>query len=124
MLEGKGKEAVVPLEKNTGWIQNVAEQLHQFSLETNADISGHLQEYQLMNSDDHEAIKEQSDGIVSLNEKFTILLNAIAEFYPKVLEKIPEEIIMDEESVSRGLAPAMDKALGRIYVGKNRGLAY
>ena len=118
-----GAEAVVPLEKHTGWIKNVARQLHEFSLETTANISDVLPE-KLMTSEDHQAIREQADGITSLNEKFAILLNAVAEFYPKVLDKIPEEIVMDADSVSKGLAPAMDKALGKIYVGKNRGLAY
>ena len=118
-----GAEAVVPLEKHTGWIKNVARQLHEFSLETTANISDVLPE-KLMTSEDHQAIREQADGISSLNEKFAILLNAVAEFYPKVLDKIPEEIVMDADSVSKGLAPAMDKALGKIYVGKNRGLAY
>lgn len=71
-----------------------------------------------MTSEDHQAIREQADGITSLNEKFAILLNAVAEFYPKVLDKIPEEIVMDADSVSKGLAPQWIKHLEKSMLAK------
>lgn len=45
MLEGDGAEAVVPLEKNTGWIRKVANQIHNFVIETkdtSKDIAGNV----------------------------------------------------------------------------------
>lgn len=42
-LEGDGDEAVVPLEKNTGWIQKVANKIYEFNLEATqntADVAG------------------------------------------------------------------------------------
>ena len=36
-FEGEGAEAVVPLEKNTGWIRNVARQIHEFTIDANAN---------------------------------------------------------------------------------------
>lgn len=123
LLEGEGAEAVVPLEKNTGWIRNVARQIHEFTLETNANIGDSIQNYRAMNSQDHEAIQQQANDISSLNDKFATLLNALAEFCPKILEKIPDGIIVDENSFAKGLAPAMNKELGKLYMGKSRGLA-
>lgn len=123
LLEGEGAEAVVPLEKNTGWIRNVARQIHEFTIDANANIGDSIQNYRAMNSQDHEAIQQQANDISSLNDKFATLLNALAEFCPKILEKIPDGIIVDENSFAKGLAPAMNKELGKLYMGKSRGLA-
>lgn len=118
LLEGKGKEAVVPLEKNTGWIQNVAEQLHQFSLETNADISG-----MLPNTGKVLEYQQQQVGVLDVvADKLNTLLDVLDEYLPDFSEKMNNrQLVLDTGVLVGEIAPDVDKALGTIYKKKGRG---
>lgn len=113
-----GAEAVVPLENHTGWIKNVATQLHRFNLETNADISGMIPhtgkvlEYQ-----------QQQVGVLDVVvNKLNTLLDVLNEYLPDFNEKMNnKQLVLDTGVLIGEIAPDIDKALGTIYKKKGRG---
>lgn len=119
LLEGEGSEAVVPLEKHTGWIRNVAKQLHEFSLETTANISdvlpdnyGKTLEYQ----------QQQVSVLDIVADKLNTLIDVLAEYFPEFAELMRNrQLVLDTGVLVGEIAPDMDKALGNIYKKKGRG---
>ena len=114
-----GAEAVVPLEKHTKWIKNVASQLHEFSLQTNADISG-----MLPNTDRVVEYQEQQISVLDvLADKMNTLLDVLGEYLPDFSEKMGNrpQLVLDTGVLVGEIAPDMDKALGTIYRKKGRG---
>ena len=120
LLEGKGDEAVVPLEKNTGWIRNVATQIHDFVIETKnnpKDIAGNVSSTGLLT-----ALKvEVGDRIRNLEETITNLIDMLKEFFPELLEAFDVTIVLDDGTMVARLAPKIDRELGVIYKNKGRG---
>ena len=114
-----GAEAVVPLEKHTGWIKNVARQLHEFSLETTANISdvlpdnyGKTLEYQ----------QQQVSVLDIVADKLNTLIDVLAEYFPEFAELMRnKQLVLDTGVLVGEIAPDMDKALGNIYKKKGRG---
>ena len=114
-----GAEAVVPLEKHTGWIRNVARQLHEFSLETTANISdvlpdnyGKTLEYQ----------QQQVSVLDIVADKLNTLIDVLAEYFPEFAELMRnKQLVLDTGVLVGEIAPDMDKALGNIYKKKGRG---
>jgi len=99
MIGEDGKEAVVPLEKNTGWIDALAEKLS-YRVAGNAyDVS-----------------RRAATGA-----NYTGALAAMQRTLDTLAEEIKNlQIVLDTGAVVGGLAPAMDTALGNISVRKGR----
>lgn len=120
LLEGKGDEAVVPLEKNTGWIRNVATQIHDFVIETKnnpKDIAGNTSSTGLLT-----ALKaEVSDRIRNLEETITNLIDMLKEFFPELLEAFDVTVILDDGTMVARLTPKIDRELGKIQRRKEWG---
>lgn len=120
LLEGKGDEAVVPLEKNTGWIRNVATQIHDFVIETKnnpKDIAGNISSTGLLT-----ALKvEVGDRIRNLEETITNLIDMLKEFFPELLEAFDVTIVLDDGTMVARLAPKIDRELGKIQRRKEWG---
>lgn len=120
LLEGKGDEAVVPLEKNTGWIRNVATQIHDFVIETKnnpKDIVGNISSTGLLT-----ALKaEVSDRIRNLEETITNLIDMLKEFFPELLEAFDVTVVLDDGTMVARLTPKIDRELGKIQRRKEWG---
>ena len=120
LLEGKGDEAVVPLEKNTGWIRNVATQIHDFVIETKnnpKDIAGNISSTGLLT-----ALKaEVSDRIRNLEETITNLIDMLKEFFPELLEAFDVTVVLDDGTMVARLTPKIDRELGEIQRRKEWG---
>lgn len=120
LLEGKGDEAVVPLEKNTGWIRNVATQIHDFVIETKnnpKDITGNISSTGLLT-----ALKaEVSDRIRNLEETITNLIDMLKEFFPELLEAFDVTVVLDDGTMVARLTPKIDRELGKIQRRKEWG---
>lgn len=120
LLEGKGDEAVVPLEKNTGWIRNVATQIHDFVIETKnnpKDIAGNISSTGLLT-----ALKaEVSDRIRNLEETITNLIDMLKEFFPELLEAFDVTVVLDDGTMVARLTPKIDRELGKIQRRKEWG---
>lgn len=120
LLEGKGDEAVVPLEKNTGWIRNVATQIHDFVIETKnnpKDIAGNISSAGLLT-----ALKvEVGDRIRNLEETITNLIDMLKEFFPELLEAFNVTVVLDDGTMVARLTPKIDRELGKIQRRKEWG---
>ena len=115
-----GDEAVVPLEKNTGWIRNVARQIHEFVIETKnnpKDIAGNISSTGLLT-----ALKvEVGDRIRNLEETITSLIDMLKEFFPELLEVFDVTVVLDDGTMVARLAPKIDRELGKIQRRKEWG---
>lgn len=119
LLEGDGAEAVVPLEENTGWIRKVANQIHNFVIETkdtSKDIAGNVSGQKV------EATQYEQISIINiLNDKIDKIIEIMGEFFPEFVERMQHQIVLDTGALVGATAPAMDRELGRIYKHKGRG---
>ena len=120
LLEGKGDEAVVPLEKNTGWIRNVARQIHDFVIETkdtSKDIAGDVKSTGFVT-----ALKtEVGQRISNLELLVAEMVEMLKEMFPQLLDAFDVTIVLDDGTLVAKLAPKMDRQLGLIYKRKERG---
>lgn len=99
MIGEDGAEAVVPLEKNTGWIDSLAEKLS-YRVTGNAyDVSRRA------------ATGANYTGALATMQR---TLDMLADRLDGL------QIVLDTGAVVGGLAPAMDTALGKISVRKGR----
>ncbi|MCM1508948.1 MAG: phage tail tape measure protein [Ruminococcus flavefaciens] len=113
-LEGDGDEAVVPLEKNTGWIQNVAKQIHAFTIETkdqSREIAPQV----------HDNQEQQVSMMQMMDDKFDRLISMIAEYFPEFAENMQHDIVLDDGTMVAKLTPKIDRQLGIIQKRKERG---
>ena len=121
LLEGKGDEAVVPLEKNTGWIRNVATQIHDFVIETKnnpKDIAGNIRMQQLEQFyGQNEKVKLSL--IEMIDSRFEKMMELFNEYFPMFAEG--QTISMDGRTFAEVASPYIDRELGRIQLRKERG---
>ena len=99
LLEGDGAEAVVPLEKNTRWLERVAEKLSGFLLD---DLDGLGLERNLRPRTS--AISPAALALDGLSSKLDSILTAIEN---------GQVLTIDGETLVGATANAMDNALGR-----------
>lgn len=120
LLEGKGDEAVVPLEKNTGWIRNVARQIHDFVIETkdtSKDIAGDVKSAGFVT-----ALKtEVGQRISNLELLVAEMVEMLKEMFPQLLDAFDVTIVLNDGTLVAKLAPKMDRQLGLINKRKERG---
>lgn len=111
-----GAEAVVPLENNTGWLNKVAKQLHEFEIETKHDISGALSTRSI------ELQEDQLSEMQLLNNKVDNIITMMVQFFPDMLEAMNVQMYLDTGVLVAESAPAMDAELGKIAIMKGRGM--
>lgn len=114
-LEGDGAEAVVPLEQNTEWTQQVAKQIHAFTVETkdkSKDITPQISDYRQ---------NQQISLIQMIDDKFDRLISIIGQYFPEFAENMQHNIVLDDGTMVAKLTPKIDKQLGIIYKRKERG---
>ena len=99
LLEGDGAEAVVPLEKNTGWIRRVASQLN--SYQPNGTYYG-------------------SEDMAAKLDRIIILLES---YFPQLLDKFDIVVEIDGDRLVAKLVPKIDSEMGRRVKNSERGLA-
>lgn len=120
-LEGDGDEAVVPLEKNTGWIQKVAKQIHEFTIE-NKDKSKDLSRNISSDGSLMTTIRTEVGGrIKNLEMMVASIVDTLKEFFPELLKVFDVTVVLDDETLVAKLAPKMDTELGKIINHKGRG---
>ena len=113
-----GAEAVVPLEKNTGWIQKIATNLYELTV--NAQSRSNIDDILPKQS---EALQNQQISVMKvLNDKVDQMIDIMSEYFPEFSSRMQHQIVLDTGTLVGETAPAMDRALGLIYKRKNRNL--
>ena len=113
----RGAEAVVPLENNTGWINRIAKQIHQFSVEDGTDARALTSNGGFMT-----AIKtEIGDRIRNLETIVARILEELQNFFPEFLDAFDVQIVLDDGTLVAELTPKIDQELGAIRKRKERG---
>lgn len=113
-----GSEAVVPLEKNTGWIQKIATNLYELTV--NAQSRSNIDDILPKQS---EALQNQQISVMKvLNDKVDQMIDIMSEYFPEFSARMQHQIVLDTGTLVGATAPAMDRQLGLIYKRKERGL--
>ena len=113
----RGAEAVVPLENNTGWINRIAKQIHQFSVEDGTDARTLASNGGFMT-----AIRtEIGDRIRNLETIVARILEELQEFFPELLDAFNIRVVLDDGTLVAELTPKIDQELGAIKKRKERG---
>lgn len=113
-----GAEAVVPLEKNTGWIQKIATNLYELTV--NAQSRSNIDDLVPKQS---EALQNQQISVMKvLNDKVDQMIDIMSEYFPEFSARMQHQIVLDTGTLVGATAPAMDRQLGLIYKRKDRDL--
>lgn len=116
-LEGDGAEAVVPLEQNTEWTQQVARQIHEFTVKTKDESKDITPPGNLITT-----IKtEVGERIRNLETTIAAILEVLKQFFPELLDAFDVTMVLDDGTLVAKLTPKIDKQLGVIYKRKERG---
>lgn len=110
-----GAEAVVPLEKNTGWLNKVAKQLHEFSMETKSDLGG------ILFTRSVELQQQQVSEMHTMNGKIDRIISLLVQFFPDMIDSLNLSFAVDGRELATVLAAPMDEELGKIAIKKGRG---
>lgn len=112
-----GAEAVVPLEKNTGWIQKIATNL--YDLTVTAQSRSNIDNIVPKQS---EVLQNQQISVMKvLNDKVDRMIDIMSEYFPEFSARMQHQIVLDTGTLVGATAPAMDRELGYIYKRKTRG---
>ena len=109
-----GKEAVVPLENNLGWINKLAENfMDKFKTMQVENISNKnpMDKYQL-------SIDNQINAV---NDRFDRLIGLIGKYLPGIADNAEKPITIDGKSLAVGISRNIDAQLGKISTAKGRG---
>ena len=113
-----GAEAVVPLEKNTGWIQKIATNL--YDLTVTAQSRSSIDNIVPKQS---EVFQNQQISVMKvLNDKVDRMIDIMSEYFPEFSARMQHQIVLDTGTLVGATAPAMDRQLGLIYKRKDRNL--
>ena len=109
-----GKEAVIPLENNTGWINGLAKNLMQemksIPIE-NINNENPVQKYQVSFDTQFNALNDRFDRVISL----------IGKYLPGIADNAEKPITIDGKSLAVGISRNIDAQLGKISTAKGRG---
>ena len=109
-----GKEAVIPLENNIGWISGLAKNLMQeiksMPIE-NINNENPVQKYQVSFDAQFNALNDRFDRVISL----------IGKYLPGIAENAEKPITIDGNSLAVGISRKIDAQLGKISTAKGRG---
>ena len=112
-----GPEAIVPLEKNTEWTENVAKQIHEFSVSAK-DISRDIKPA----TDLTEVIKEEISGrIDAVGDSVGSVLELLRHGIPDLIDALNVQLTLDDGTLIAKITPKVDKQLGIIKRRKERG---
>lgn len=114
-----GAEAVVPLENNTGWIQKVATNLYELTV--NAQSRSNIDDLVPKQS---EALQNQQISVMKvLNDKVDQMIDIMSEYFPEFSARMQHQIVLDTGTLVGATAPAMDRQLGLLQkrFERNRG---
>lgn len=113
-----GPEAIVPLEKNTEWTENVAKQIHEFTLVNSAkDVS---REIKPMNDMISVIREEVGQRISNLESSVDSALELMRQFFPELLSALDIRMVLDDGTLVAKITPKVDKQLGIIKRRKER----
>lgn len=104
LLEGNGAEAVVPLERNTFWINKIAEK---FNAVANRKM-GNNQDYYVARK------------ISSLEENQNNMIDMFEQYFPQFIKALDLNVTLDDKTLVGKLAPQIDNELGKRYRMKER----
>lgn len=110
-----GAEAVVPLEKNTGWLNKVAKQLHEFSVDSRNDLTNEF------SRSSFGLQQQQLSEMQTLNGKVDRIISLLVQFFPEMLEALNISLYLDGDVLVAETAPRMNEELGKIEIKKGRG---
>lgn len=110
-----GAEAVVPLEKHTGWLTKIAKQLHEFII---SDKDGFTTSLSMRSMELQQA---QVSEMQMLNGKVDRIIELLVQFFPDMIEALNISMYLDTGALVAETAPAMDIELGMISTKKGRG---
>ena len=116
LLEGKGAEAVVPLEKNTGWIQRVARQIQSYTIEANNSIKNILPV-----DDIREMYADETREISRMGDLLERMLDFLMQYFPEFAALMEKDVVLDDGTLVAKLTPKIDRQLAVIYKRKDRG---
>ena len=109
-----GKEAVIPLENNTGWINGLAKNLMQemksMPIE-NINNENPVQKYQVSFDAQFNALNDRFDRVISL----------IGKYLPGIADNAEKPISIDGKSLAVSISRNIDAQLGKISTAKGRG---
>ena len=116
-----GAEAVVPLEKNTGWIRKVAQDLHSLMIDPHQDNSA-LYGYHAQAKDERIVSAIRSD-IEAVKDAMTGVLDILGVCLPEIQERMEHPIpaVVGVDQAADALAEPINYRIGRIAVQKGRG---
>lgn len=125
LLEGSGAEAVVPLEKNTGWINEIAKRIVSFILGgtvspgTDFGTGRGNNTPMAFNANRGEYTAYYGDEI---NNKLDRISTLLEQFFPQMLAAfLDQTMVLEDGTLVAKLAPKMDVELGKIAIRKGRG---
>lgn len=110
LLEGNGAEAVVPLEKNTQWINRVAEQMSKSQNRLNVDKLG-------------SSSSKNDESYTVLDGKLSAILLLLEQYFPQIKDLADKNIVLDDGTLVGKLSPKIDNRLGDSFNMKARGMA-
>lgn len=121
-LEGNDDEAVVPLKRNTEWMETVAKKIHSFMIDaTNQPGNPAVYGYATRSSND-QAAAIRAD-VEELKETLGGILDRIDSYFPDVLEHMERPIpaVVGVDQAADALTDPINYRLGRIAERKGRG---
>ena len=116
-LEGDGSEAVVPLEQNTEWTQQVAKQIHEFTVKTKDESKDITPATNLITT----IRTEVGERIKNLEATVVAILDVLKQFFPELLDVFDVTMVLDDGTLVAKLTPKIDRQLWVIYKRKERG---
>lgn len=122
LLEGEGQEAVIPLEKNTGWIQRTAASLADFLPQramsfTPSDFLDSTAMSDFTASMKNDVMSDVELKLDELHQTLTAFMEMAGKYFPSFSDA---QIVLDNGVLVGELAPNMDIALGNIARRKGR----
>ena len=118
-LEGDGDEAVVPLEKNTGWMRRVAENILTHMVDKVQPDVGTVSGY----TERHSAVESGKAEFNALKETLDAVVERLDMYLPDVLDKMDRPIpaVIGVDQAADALVDPINYRLGRIAAMKGRG---
>ncbi len=122
LLEGEGQEAVIPLEKNTGWIQRTASSLADFLPQramsfTPSDFLNSTAISDFTASMKNDVMSDVESKLDELHQTLAAFMEMSGKYFPTFSDT---QIVLDNGVLVGELAPSMDVALGNIARRKGR----
>lgn len=113
-----GEEAVVPLEKNTGWMRKVAVQLHELTVkeDRSKDVSKDIPMNLIKENSSVE--KAMLSELLDVKSSFAKLIDILSEYFPQFADGFHFGI--DGYEFARVTGPYIDQELGTILKRKDR----